>query len=157
MSIQGTRHRNLTTQCLQKLPLLAKNAQARQTQHQRATTVNGKPSYLNYYCTSTNARNISRRNRTTQSCLNCHTSKRMVSGTYLAWRTTNCSHLYQCDRKRPACARCTQLGLVSVPRCFNVYSQLTLSSSRLAYVYTKSMTQVNARTLRTRVLGYSSE
>ncbi|RDB24946.1 hypothetical protein Hypma_007871 [Hypsizygus marmoreus] len=34
-----------------------------------------------------------RRNRTTQSCLNCHTSKRM------------------CDRKRPACARCTQLGL----------------------------------------------
>ncbi|KAI5833606.1 hypothetical protein K523DRAFT_232437 [Schizophyllum commune Tattone D] len=34
-----------------------------------------------------------RRNRTTQSCLNCHTSKRM------------------CDRKRPACGRCTQLGL----------------------------------------------
>lgn len=34
-----------------------------------------------------------RRNRTTQSCLNCHTSKRM------------------CDRKRP-CGRCTQLGLV---------------------------------------------
>ncbi|KAF9058784.1 hypothetical protein BDP27DRAFT_1432293 [Rhodocollybia butyracea] len=34
-----------------------------------------------------------RRNRTTQSCLNCHTSKRM------------------CDRNRPACARCTQLGL----------------------------------------------
>ncbi|CAK5283238.1 unnamed protein product [Mycena citricolor] len=33
-----------------------------------------------------------RRNRTTQSCLNCHTTKRM------------------CDRKRP-CSRCTQLGL----------------------------------------------
>ncbi|KAK0187701.1 hypothetical protein F5146DRAFT_1104630 [Armillaria mellea] len=34
-----------------------------------------------------------RRNRTTQSCLNCHTSKR------------------KCDRKRP-CQRCIQLGLV---------------------------------------------
>ncbi|KAJ7625559.1 hypothetical protein FB45DRAFT_68917 [Roridomyces roridus] len=33
-----------------------------------------------------------RRNRTTQSCLNCHTTKRM------------------CDRKRP-CSRCTQLGI----------------------------------------------
>ncbi|EIM83098.1 uncharacterized protein STEHIDRAFT_63656 [Stereum hirsutum FP-91666 SS1] len=33
-----------------------------------------------------------RRNRTMQSCINCHTSKRM------------------CDRKRP-CGRCTQLGL----------------------------------------------
>ncbi|KAJ7073244.1 hypothetical protein B0H15DRAFT_65404 [Mycena belliarum] len=33
-----------------------------------------------------------RRNRTTQSCLNCHTTKRM------------------CDRKRP-CSRCSQLGL----------------------------------------------
>ncbi|KAF5317137.1 hypothetical protein D9611_003821 [Ephemerocybe angulata] len=37
-----------------------------------------------------------RRNRTTQSCLNCHTSKRM------------------CDRRRPACARCTQLGLTGL-------------------------------------------
>ncbi|KAJ7698952.1 hypothetical protein B0H17DRAFT_316487 [Mycena rosella] len=37
-----------------------------------------------------------RRNRTTQSCLNCHTTKRM------------------CDRKRP-CSRCSQLGLVSWP------------------------------------------
>ncbi|KAG9316567.1 hypothetical protein JVU11DRAFT_2618 [Chiua virens] len=36
-----------------------------------------------------------RRNRTTQSCLNCHTSKRM------------------CDRKRP-CGRCTQLGLTGL-------------------------------------------
>ncbi|KAK7025024.1 hypothetical protein R3P38DRAFT_3533190 [Favolaschia claudopus] len=34
-----------------------------------------------------------RRNRTTQSCLNCHTTKRM------------------CDRKRPACSRCSQLGV----------------------------------------------
>lgn len=34
-----------------------------------------------------------RRNRTTQSCLNCHGSKRM------------------CDRKRPACSRCVKLGL----------------------------------------------
>ncbi|KAJ7068865.1 hypothetical protein B0H15DRAFT_794053 [Mycena belliarum] len=34
----------------------------------------------------------SRRNRTTQSCLNCHTTKRM------------------CDRKRP-CTRCSQLGI----------------------------------------------
>ncbi|KAJ7030658.1 hypothetical protein C8F04DRAFT_715195 [Mycena alexandri] len=33
-----------------------------------------------------------RRNRTTQSCLNCHTTKRM------------------CDRKRP-CTRCSQLGI----------------------------------------------
>ncbi|KAJ6534639.1 hypothetical protein DFH09DRAFT_119306 [Mycena vulgaris] len=33
-----------------------------------------------------------RRNRTTQSCLNCHTTKRM------------------CDRKRP-CSRCSQLGI----------------------------------------------
>ncbi|EPQ57256.1 hypothetical protein GLOTRDRAFT_17704, partial [Gloeophyllum trabeum ATCC 11539] len=36
-----------------------------------------------------------RRNRTTQSCVNCHTSKRM------------------CDRKRP-CGRCTQLGLTGL-------------------------------------------
>ncbi|KAI0267143.1 hypothetical protein BC834DRAFT_98793 [Gloeopeniophorella convolvens] len=36
-----------------------------------------------------------RRNRTTQSCLNCHTSKRM------------------CDRKRP-CGRCTQLGITGL-------------------------------------------
>ncbi|KAJ6625587.1 hypothetical protein B0H10DRAFT_620013 [Mycena sp. CBHHK59/15] len=36
-----------------------------------------------------------RRNRTTQSCLNCHTTKRM------------------CDRKRP-CSRCTQLGLTGL-------------------------------------------
>lgn len=36
-----------------------------------------------------------RRNRTTQSCLNCHTSKRM------------------CDRKRP-CGRCTHLGQTSI-------------------------------------------
>ncbi|TCD69807.1 hypothetical protein EIP91_006120 [Steccherinum ochraceum] len=36
-----------------------------------------------------------RRNRMTQSCLNCHTSKRM------------------CDRKRP-CGRCTQLGLTGL-------------------------------------------
>lgn len=36
-----------------------------------------------------------RRNRTTQSCLNCHSSKRM------------------CDRKRP-CGRCTQLGLTGL-------------------------------------------
>ncbi|KAF9643794.1 hypothetical protein BDM02DRAFT_3103902 [Thelephora ganbajun] len=36
-----------------------------------------------------------RRNRTTQSCMNCHTSKRM------------------CDRKRP-CGRCTQLGLTAL-------------------------------------------
>ncbi|KAH7927114.1 hypothetical protein BV22DRAFT_1193828 [Leucogyrophana mollusca] len=36
-----------------------------------------------------------RRNRTTQSCLNCHTSKRL------------------CDRKRP-CGRCTQLGLTGL-------------------------------------------
>ncbi|KAJ4483364.1 hypothetical protein J3R30DRAFT_1768225 [Lentinula aciculospora] len=35
------------------------------------------------------------RNRCIRSCINCHASKRM------------------CDRKRPACARCTQLGLVS--------------------------------------------
>ncbi|OCB85176.1 hypothetical protein A7U60_g7802 [Sanghuangporus baumii] len=34
-----------------------------------------------------------RRNRTTLSCLNCHSSKRM------------------CDRRRPACGRCTKLGL----------------------------------------------
>ncbi|KAJ3506747.1 hypothetical protein NMY22_g17150 [Coprinellus aureogranulatus] len=36
-----------------------------------------------------------RRNRTTQSCLNCHTSKR------------------KCDRKRP-CQRCIQLGLTGL-------------------------------------------
>ncbi|KAF8079312.1 hypothetical protein FPV67DRAFT_1692048 [Lyophyllum atratum] len=37
-----------------------------------------------------------RRNRTTLSCMNCHTSKRM------------------CDRKRPACARCIQLGMSGI-------------------------------------------
>ncbi|ETW80743.1 hypothetical protein HETIRDRAFT_248192, partial [Heterobasidion irregulare TC 32-1] len=36
-----------------------------------------------------------RRNRTTQSCVQCHHSKRM------------------CDRKRP-CGRCTQLGLTGL-------------------------------------------
>ncbi|CAK5281726.1 unnamed protein product [Mycena citricolor] len=36
-----------------------------------------------------------RRNRTTQSCLNCHATKRM------------------CDRQRP-CSRCSQLGLTSI-------------------------------------------
>ncbi|KAJ3526162.1 hypothetical protein NM688_g8292 [Phlebia brevispora] len=36
-----------------------------------------------------------RQNRTTQSCLNCHTSKR------------------KCDRKRP-CQRCIQLGLTGL-------------------------------------------
>ncbi|KAH8989987.1 hypothetical protein EDB92DRAFT_812891 [Lactarius akahatsu] len=39
-----------------------------------------------------------RRNRTTQSCLNCHSSKRM------------------CDRKRP-CGRCIQLGIVRYSPC----------------------------------------
>ncbi|KAF8216711.1 hypothetical protein K438DRAFT_1559411, partial [Mycena galopus ATCC 62051] len=34
-----------------------------------------------------------RPNRTTQSCLNCHTTKRI------------------CDRKRPTCSRCSQLGI----------------------------------------------
>ncbi|TFY68998.1 hypothetical protein EVJ58_g664 [Rhodofomes roseus] len=42
-----------------------------------------------------------RRNRTTQSCLNCHTSKR------------------KCDRKRP-CQRCIQLGLVNHYACVEV-------------------------------------
>ncbi|KLO07526.1 hypothetical protein SCHPADRAFT_894583 [Schizopora paradoxa] len=37
-----------------------------------------------------------RRNRTTQSCLNCHGSKRM------------------CDRKRPSCGRCVKLGLSGI-------------------------------------------
>ncbi|KAJ3803000.1 hypothetical protein GGU11DRAFT_388648 [Lentinula aff. detonsa] len=36
------------------------------------------------------------RNRCIRSCINCHASKRM------------------CDRKRPACARCTQLGLTGL-------------------------------------------
>ncbi|KZV90000.1 hypothetical protein EXIGLDRAFT_617542, partial [Exidia glandulosa HHB12029] len=36
-----------------------------------------------------------RRNRTTHSCINCHTTKR------------------KCDRKRP-CSRCTQLGLTGL-------------------------------------------
>ena len=52
-----------------------------------------------------------RRNRTTQSCLNCHTSKRKVSSPiHLSKR--NLIHHNQCDRKRP-CQRCIQLGLVS--------------------------------------------
>ncbi|KAJ7622896.1 hypothetical protein DFH06DRAFT_1009067 [Mycena polygramma] len=36
---------------------------------------------------------VRRRNRTTQSCLNCHATKRM------------------CDRERPCCTRCLQLGI----------------------------------------------
>ena len=56
-----------------------------------------------------------RRNRTTQSCMNCHTSKRMVL-TPTTWPPSRASSLNhstpQCDRKRP-CGRCTQLGLVS--------------------------------------------
>ncbi|KAJ7056157.1 hypothetical protein C8F01DRAFT_1156983 [Mycena amicta] len=40
----------------------------------------------------TTSKELERRNRTTQSCINCHATKRM------------------CDRKRP-CSRCAQLGL----------------------------------------------
>lgn len=55
-----------------------------------------------------------RRNRTTQSCLNCHTSKRKVRrptplspfNPILTFEASS-----QCDRKRP-CQRCIQLGLV---------------------------------------------
>ncbi|KAI8993109.1 hypothetical protein BD414DRAFT_412762 [Trametes punicea] len=46
-------------------------------------------------CTSEDDHRRKRRNRPTQSCLNCHTSKRM------------------CDRQRP-CGRCTQLGLTGL-------------------------------------------
>ncbi|KAG2368030.1 hypothetical protein BDR07DRAFT_1391726 [Suillus spraguei] len=54
----------------------------------KQTTSDAKP-------TSNGDHRKRRRNRTTQSCLNCHTSKRM------------------CDRKRP-CGRCTQLGLTGL-------------------------------------------
>ena len=51
-----------------------------------------------------------RRNRTTQSCLNCHTSKRKVRPR--APPPLPVPHsVIQCDRKRP-CQRCIQLGLV---------------------------------------------
>ncbi|KAG2078990.1 hypothetical protein BDR04DRAFT_1146667 [Suillus decipiens] len=56
---------------------------------QKRTTSEAKPP------TSDGDHRKRRRNRTTQSCLNCHTSKRM------------------CDRKRP-CGRCTQLGLTGL-------------------------------------------
>ena len=51
-------------------------------------------------------------NRTTQSCLNCHTSKRKVRHTLdrtVLGSSSNPS--IQCDRGRP-CSRCIQLGLV---------------------------------------------
>ncbi|KAI5115407.1 hypothetical protein M0805_005349 [Coniferiporia weirii] len=53
-----------------------------------------------------------RRNRTTQSCLNCHGSKRMVrtSGPQNKYKL----NLLQCDRKRPACSRCVKLGLSGI-------------------------------------------
>ncbi|KAK0484371.1 hypothetical protein EDD18DRAFT_1083564 [Armillaria luteobubalina] len=60
-----------------------------QPRKKRTTSVDSKPD-------SDVDHRKKRRNRTTQSCLNCHTSKRM------------------CDRKRPACARCTQLGLTGL-------------------------------------------
>ncbi|KIY73106.1 hypothetical protein CYLTODRAFT_449311 [Cylindrobasidium torrendii FP15055 ss-10] len=52
-----------------------------------------------------------RRNRTTQSCMNCHSAKRM------------------CDRKRPACARCVQLGIVNTISVFYRLLGLTLIQS----------------------------
>ncbi|KAG2078959.1 hypothetical protein BDR04DRAFT_13433 [Suillus decipiens] len=58
------------------------------TVRKKRTTSEAKP-------TSDGDHRKRRRNRTTQSCLNCHTSKRM------------------CDRKRP-CGRCTQLGLTGL-------------------------------------------
>ncbi|PPR05416.1 hypothetical protein CVT24_008030 [Panaeolus cyanescens] len=57
-----------------------------------------------------------RRNRTTQSCLNCHTSKR------------------KCDRKRP-CQRCIQLGLVS-PYHFDDRPSLSLVHTSLSILQT---------------------
>ncbi|KAH9053282.1 hypothetical protein EDB87DRAFT_244229 [Lactarius vividus] len=49
--------------------------------------------------------------RTTQSCLNCHTSKRMVYPPTVSFGLIP-HPSFQCDRKRP-CGRCIQLGIVS--------------------------------------------
>lgn len=50
-----------------------------------------------------------RRNRTTQSCLNCHTSKRKCESA--PFNSRSALMFLQGDRKRP-CSRCIQLGLV---------------------------------------------
>lgn len=68
-----------------------------------------------------------RRNRTTQSCLNCHASKRMVHQITLSTlpRQLNMTFM-QCDRRRPACQRCTTLGLVCNIGIVDVLFMLTI-------------------------------
>ena len=61
-------------------------------------------------CSRYPANSLRRRNRTTQSCLNCHTSKRKVIAIWHC-REFRLIEDSQCDRKRP-CQRCIQLGLV---------------------------------------------
>jgi hypothetical protein len=83
-----------------------------------------------------------RRNRTTQSCLNCHTSKRKV-GICDFYRCPFTSmpidNYNQCDRKRP-CQRCIQLGLVRVNTITPMTHTKYISPFRQAYASTKSMT-----------------
>ena len=88
-----------------------------------------------------------RRNRTTQSCLNCHTSKRKVcSEALILYESDLMSSVSQCDRKRP-CQRCIQLGLASViiESCRNVILIL-VSYHRLVFVCTRSMIQLSGKT-----------
>ncbi|KDQ25639.1 hypothetical protein PLEOSDRAFT_1106556 [Pleurotus ostreatus PC15] len=54
-----------------------------------------------------------RRNRTTQSCLNCHTSKRKACVMSISYFASLTRSIQQCDRKRP-CQRCIQLGLTGL-------------------------------------------
>ncbi|SRR6266702_90856 len=82
-----------------------------------------------------------RRNRTTQSCLNCHTSKRMVHPPTSSFRRI-LSPLLQCDRKRP-CGRCTQLGIVCCSPCVRALrNQGTHSRHRQVSACTKLTTPV---------------
>jgi hypothetical protein len=88
-----------------------------------------------------------RRNRTTQSCLNCHTSKRMVS----SWPITEACSLLRfnacgkCDRKRP-CGRCTHLGLVGqlLAILHSLMPHARHFPPRLAFVSTRSATRTKS-------------
>ncbi|KAE9386914.1 hypothetical protein BT96DRAFT_927882 [Gymnopus androsaceus JB14] len=65
-----------------------------------------------------------RRNRAILSCLSCHTSKRM------------------CDRKRPNCTRCTELGLLCVYEVDDFCQRLNIQEG--SSVLLKRMTELEA-------------
>lgn len=65
-----------------------------------------------------------RRNRTTQSCLNCHTSKRMCDRGRYGFKLILGNQMTNIRLAVRPCSRCRQLGLVSCS-VFNVRRPLT--------------------------------